>query len=100
MITGLRRELPRLHDDPVAIPPGMITDSRMAARVRRTSGCDPSRDDHGPGAPLVQPGHRGEHVALPPGMITDQLPLSPADRQVSLAIPPGMITAPASRPRP
>src|SRR5260370_38715953 len=65
MITDLRRELPRLHDDPVPIPPGMITDARMAARLRRTAGGDSSTRENRPGDRRGQPGNGGEHCAIP-----------------------------------
>src|SRR5260370_37477080 len=78
MITDLRRELPRLHDDPVAIPPGMITDSRTPATLPRPSGCDPSTDDHRPEDPAVQPDTRPPRCARPPERNTAQ------DRQVPL----------------
>src|SRR5260370_33512059 len=64
MITDLRRELPRLHDDPGAIPPGRITDARTAARWRRTAGCGAPRGDHEQGETTGEPGDRGERDAV------------------------------------
>src|SRR5260370_9679513 len=55
MITDLRRDLPRLPDDPVAIPPGIITDSTMPASLRATSASPPPPHDPLPARPTRHP---------------------------------------------
>src|SRR5260370_18315531 len=77
MITDLRRELPRLHDDPVAIPPGMITDSRLPATCQRHSDYGPPRDDHRPPTPPPLPAPPAKRLTTQPQTPTDELRLPP-----------------------